>query len=95
MLNFIQANLAPIAATGALAGMFIWVVCLNISYANEKKQEESLRNTDPIHRTCALDTTLQNREFATKVVDSTMKAGFGILDAFLTAALKPNTETTS
>jgi hypothetical protein len=67
MLNFIHANLAPIAASGMLVGMFAWVVYLNVAYSNEKKQEALRLSTEPCHGTCQYDNL--NKGDANKVVD--------------------------
>lgn len=51
-MHFIQENIAAVVATGLLVGMTLWVVYLNVSYSNEKKQEALRLATDPIHGTC-------------------------------------------
>lgn len=88
MLNFIHAHIAELSATGALVGMFGYVIYLNLASVSEFNYEESLRKTEPIHRTCELDRTLTNRQTTDKLVDVTMKAGLGILEALLLSAAK-------
>jgi len=88
MLNFIHANLAPLVASGMLVAFFGYGIYLNVAYSNEKKREEARRNTDPIHRTCKLDTTLQDREMVNKLVDVTMNTGLAILESIVVASTK-------
>jgi len=78
MLNFIHAHVAEFALSGALVIMFGYVIYLNVSYANEKKAEAQRRDTTPIHSTCELDTTLQQREHAQKLMDAAIQTSMAV-----------------
>jgi Ca2+/Na+ antiporter len=88
MLNFIHAHVAEFALSGALVIMFGYVIYLNVSYANEKKAEAQRRDTTPIHSTCELDTTLQQREHAQKLMDAAIQTSMAIGSSLFAAGLQ-------
>lgn len=85
MLQFINENIGAILATAGLFTIVGLVVYWNVS---DERQEKHQNNLEPIHATCALDTTSQDQQTMDKLVDVTMNTSLGILEALLTSAMK-------